>query len=296
MMIALLLLVAGPLLAVSAFLVAETVATAARQREASLRLLSRYAPRRSAFERAVERHRFTAPLARLALRLQPKTDVDAIARELRAAGLAPRISVEDFLAGRVAVTAVAAGLGALLGSSVLLRAVVLALALGALGYLAPALIVRMLARRRRARIAPALPDALDLLCVCVEAGLGLEAAIQKVTAELHGPLADELDRTLAEIRIGVSRQRALESLVARANVPELSTVVRAILLADRQGSPLGRTLTVQAREVRARRQVAAEDDANKTPVKMLIPTVLLIFPALFVVVVGPAVLTLANSL
>ncbi len=296
-MIALLLLVAGPSLALSAFLVAEAVTEPGRAREALLRRVSRYGPRPATRAHATRLRRLTAPLARLALLLGPRTNVDSVARELRAAGLAPRTSVEDVLAARVAASALGLGAGALIGASVgTARGIVAAAALAVIGYLAVGVPVRLLARRRRARISPALPDALDLLCVCVEAGLGLDAALQKVTAELDGPLADEFELTLAEIRIGVARQQALENLVARTNVPELAVVVNAILLADRQGSPLGRTLTIQAAESRTRRQIAAENEANKAPVKMLFPTVLLIFPALFIVVLGPALLTIADSL
>jgi tight adherence protein C len=297
-MIALLLLVAGPSLALSAFLVAEAVTEPGRAREALLRRVSRYGPRPATRASANTRlRRLTAPLARLALLLAPRTNVDSVARELRAAGLAPRTSVDDVLAARVAASALGLGAGALIGTSVgTARGIVAAAALAVLGYLSVSVPLRLLARRRRARIAPALPDALDLLCVCVEAGLGLDAALQKVTAELHGPLADEFELTLAEMRIGVARQQALENLVARTNVPELAVVVNAILLADRQGSPLGRTLTIQAAESRTRRQIAAENEANKAPVKMLFPTALLIFPALFIVVLGPALLTIADSL
>jgi tight adherence protein C len=206
------------------------------------------------------------------------------------------VSVESFLAVRVAATAVGAGAGALEAISAdPFAGGVLAAALAGLGYLGPAFLIRLLARKRRARIGPALPDALDLLCVCIQAGLGLEAAIKKLTEEMDGPLADELELVLGEIRIGVSRQEALEKLAARANVPELTVVVRALVLAERQGSSLGRTLAVQAAEARERRRVAAEDEANKAPVKMLFPTALFLFPALFVVVLGPALLTIGDS-
>jgi tight adherence protein C len=297
-MTALLLLVALPSIAVSAFLVAEAVSGPAREREAALRRVARYGRSgvgaRGGSDLLL---RVAAALARVAVRVDPRTDAGAVAAELRAAGLSRRISVQTFLAARVGATAFGAAVGLLLAlphESV--RGVVVAAALAGVGYVAPALVVRSAVRRRRQEIGPALPDALDLLCVCVQAGLGIDASIQKLVEHSHGPLADEFELMLAEMRIGESRHDALRKLAERADVPELSAVVRAILHADQQGTPLSRVLAVQATEVRTKRQLAAENDANKTPVKMLFPTMMFIFPALFVVVLGPALLTIAHSL
>jgi tight adherence protein C len=295
--LALLLLCGGPCLAVSAFYIAQTVSAEEREREASLRRVTRYG-RESGSRRSSRRIRDPQTvLADLARRSPLRVDDDSIALLLRSAGIGNRISVDEFLAIRIAAAMIGGGLGVLVAlAESPLRLVVYGPALGAIGYLLPVFVAKKKAQRRRAEIAPALPDALDLVCVCVEAGLSLEGAIQKLVEELHGPLADELDFALGEIRVGMPRHDALQKLAERIDVPELTAVVRAIVLAERHGTPLARTLRVQAAEARDRRQVQAEDDANKAPVKMLFPTVFLIFPALFLAVLGPALLTIARSL
>lgn len=293
---ALVLLVSGPLLAVAAYLVTGTVSVARVERDASLRRALRYGGS-SRDRRTGGRAALVDRLARLALRSRPGTDVDKLARQMRAAGLAERFTVHEFLAVRVATTAVGIGLGALFAiSSNVGRGVVVAVALGAVGYAAPALVLTALARKRRRQVAPALPDALDLIAVCVEAGLGLDASIQQLTEQTTGPLADELELALSEMRVGASRQEALENLAERVDVPELTRAVRSIAQAEQHGASLGRTLGILAEEAREKRQVVAETEANKAPVKMLFPTVGFIFPALFFVVLGPALITIYSSL
>jgi tight adherence protein C len=295
-MSALLVLVAGPLFAVAAYLVTGALGAERLERDASLRRALRYGtrpgmPSRRRPASLVDR------LAAVVLRFRPGTRADDVARRLRAAGLAHRITVEGFLAVRVGATAAGLGLGVLLAFSAGLgRGIVLVAALGSLGYVAPAVVVSARARSRRRKLAPALPDALDLIAVCVEAGLGLDAAIQQLTERMSGPLADELDFTLSEMRVGASRQEALHNLAERVDVPELTKAVRSIAQAEQHGSALGRTLGVLAYEAREKRQVTAEGEANKAPVKMLFPTVGFIFPALFVVVLGPALLTIYQTL
>jgi tight adherence protein C len=295
-MSALVLLVAGPLLALAAYLVTGSLSAERVERDASLRRAMRYG-RTGPAGGGRRRTALVDVLAHLALRVRPGTNTDDLARRLRAAGLGQRLTVSGFLALRVVSTALALGLGALIAlSSSVGRAFVAVVALGALGYGAPILIVRVLARRRRRRVAPALPDALDLITVCVEAGLGLDAAIQQLTEQTSGPLADELDLALSEMRIGASRQEALRNLAERVDVPELTRAVRSIAQAEQHGSSLGRALGILAQEARQRRQIVAEGEANKAPVKMLFPTAAFIFPALFVVVLGPALITIYQSL
>lgn len=295
-MTALVLLVSGPLFAVAAYLLTGTVSVARVERDASLRRALRYGPI-ARDGRAGRRTAVVDRLAQLALRARPGTNVDQLARELRAAGVAERFTVHEFLAVRVATTAVGIGVGALYAiSSNVGRGLVVAIALGGLGYSAPALVVKSLARKRRRQIGPALPDALDLVAVCVEAGLGLDAAIQQLTDQTTGPLADELELALSEMRVGASRQEALQNLAERVDVPELTRAIRSIAQAEQHGASLGRTLGILADEAREKRQIVAETEANKAPVKMLFPTVGFIFPALFVVVLGPALITIYSSL
>ena len=139
-----------------------------------------------------------------------------------------------------------------------------------------------------------LPDALDLLAVSVEAGLGFDGAIAKLTEQSEGPLAEEFALTLSEMRIGESRSEALKKLSERAATPEIAAFVRAIVQADQFGISLGRILRVQAADTRLRRQAAAEERAMKAPIKMLFPLVMFIFPAMFIVILGPAFLNLGK--
>ncbi len=150
------------------------------------------------------------------------------------------------------------------------------------------------ASRRKAELVADLPDALDLLAVSVEAGLGFDAAVAKLTEHMNGPLSREFELALGEMRIGESRSEALKKLAERAGTPEVAGFVRAIVQADQLGTSLGRMLRVQAADTRLKRQAAAEERAMKAPIKMLFPTVLFIFPAMFIVVLGPAMLSLGK--
>ena len=147
---------------------------------------------------------------------------------------------------------------------------------------------------RQAAVAAELPDALDLLSVSVEAGLGFDGAVQKLTEHMEGPLIDEFNLALGEMRIGEGRQEALKKIAERSASPEMASFVRAIIQADQLGISLGRILKVQAGDTRLKRQLLAEEKAMKAPIKMLFPTVVFIFPAMFLVVLGPAFLNLSK--
>ena len=186
-------------------------------------------------------------------------------------------------------------LGIVIGSfSSVTGAVVFASILGAIGYIAPALVVTSRARKRQSKILSQLPDALDLLAVSVEAGLGFDGAVAKLTQYMDGPLSEEFDLALGQMRIGESRSDALKKLAERARTPEVSSFVRSIVQADQLGTSLGRILRVQATDTRLKRQAAAEERAMKAPIKMLFPTVAFIFPAMFIVILGPAMLSLGK--
>jgi len=157
-------------------------------------------------------------------------------------------------------------------------------------------VLSSITRRRRELISAALPDALDLLAVSVEAGLGFDAAIAKVTEKMQGALSEEFALTLNEIRIGESRIEALKKLAERTATPEVSAFTRSIIQADQFGISLGRILRVQATDSRLRRQAAAEERAMKAPIKMLFPTVMFIFPSMFLVTLGPAFLEILKVL
>ena len=165
---------------------------------------------------------------------------------------------------------------------------------GAGGFILPGVFVASRTRRRREELRIQLPDALDLLAVSVEAGLGFDGAVTKLTEHMDGALTDEFSVTLGEMRIGESRSEALKKLAERSAAPEVAAFCRAIVQADQLGISLGRILRVQATDTRLRRQAAAEEKAMKAPIKMLFPTVIFIFPAMFLVVLGPAMLNLTK--
>jgi len=231
--------------------------------------------------------------AKVVLRINPKTTIDGVAYRLVSAGLSRRISPTTFLALKGICPIVFALLGMLLASSLSpLMTFAMVVGLGALGFIGPDYVVNSKIRTRQERIRAQLPDALDLLAVSVEAGLGFDSAVSKLVDSLDGPLIDEFNLTLSEIRVGEARPEALRKLSERAGVAELSAFTRALIQADTLGISLGRILRVQAADARDRRQAMAEERAMKAPIKMLFPTVLFIFPSMFIVTIGPAFLSL----
>ena len=287
-----------------AVFLASDVATAdARERRGSVRRAASYG-RRAAVGRVREplRERTLDPLkqrlAEAALRLTPKATVESVTFRLLSAGLGRRVSPTGFLAAKAVLALAGLFFGGLLGGAAggAGTAIGFAVVFGGGGFVAPDFVVGSRARRRRERMRAELPDALDLLAVSVEAGLGFDGAIAKLTEQSDGPLAEEFALTLSEMRIGESRSEALKKLADRAATPEIAAFVRAIMQADQFGISLGRILRVQATDTRLRRQSAAEERAMKAPIKMLFPTVAFIFPALFLVILGPAFLSLSQLL
>jgi tight adherence protein C len=291
----LLLFLAFLCLAGAVFLIGEVATLPSRERDRSIRRASNYGFIRisSPLDAKRFRERAMEPLresvARWVLKVNPRTSMESISMRLLGAGLGRRISPTSFLAAKGVFAAMGALLGVVFSSMAgSATGLVFTLALAAGGFIAPDYFVTLKARARRERIKGDLPDALDLLAVSVEAGLGFDGAIAKITEHMEGPLADEFGLTLGEMRIGESRQDALKRMSERVDAPELSSFTRSIIQADQLGTSLGRILRVQAADSRLRRQAAAEEKAMKAPIKMLFPTVLFIFPAIFLVILGPA--------
>ena len=170
------------------------------------------------------------------------------------------------------------------------------LAFPALGYCLPDFILGWVASRRRALIRKRLPDAIDLLCVSVEAGVGFDGALQKVAEKLPGPLSEELQVYLREVNLGATRAEALQHLANRVGLPELRAFAAAIIQAEQLGTGLARALRVQSEEMRRRQKQRAEELAMQAPVKLVFPLVFCIFPSLLVIILGPAALHILGAL
>jgi len=175
------------------------------------------------------------------------------------------------------------------------RMIATALLFAGIGFFGPdAWLARLIDDRKRG-ISRSLPDILDMLTISVEAGLGFDSAIGKVVKNFRGALAQEFFRWLQEVQLGRSRKEAWRDLAARISIPEVNSFVLAILQADTFGISIGNVLRVQSEEMRVRRRQRAEEAAMKTPVKVVFPLVLCIFPALMIVILGPAGIKIAQS-
>jgi tight adherence protein C len=168
-----------------------------------------------------------------------------------------------------------------------------------LGYYAPNIFITNAAQKRRESVMGAFPDALDLLLICVESGMSIEAAIQKVSQEIGGSsieLAEELTLLTAEISYLPERRQAYEGLARRTNHPGIKSVTTAMIQAERYGTPLGSALRVMAKENRDMRLATAEKKASQLPAKLTVPMILFFLPVLFIVILGPAVMTVMDMM
>jgi tight adherence protein C len=174
-------------------------------------------------------------------------------------------------------------------------ALLLLLVGGAVGFLAPEFWLGRKIRARSMAMTLQLPDALDLLTISVEAGLGFDAALAKVVEKMEGPLVDEFRQALAEVRMGRSRRDALRDVASRADAQPVSNFIGAIVQAEQLGVPIAKVLQIQSNQLRIERRQRAEEAAAKAPVKMLFPMVGCIFPTIFIVILGPAIVTVMGG-
>jgi tight adherence protein C len=234
----------------------------------------------------------------LTRRLTPSDAGDRIRQKLDLAGNPPGMTVE-----RVNGLKVIGFGGALVASLVLSMVMGLSMVITMVfvigaslaGYMAPNLYLYQRAYDRADKLRRALPDAIDLLTISVESGLGFDAAVSQVARNTEGPLADEFARMLQEMQIGLSRTDALRSLAERTNLPDLRAFVSAMVQADAFGIPIGQVLRVQSSEIRVKRRQWAEEAAQKVPVKILVPLIFCILPCLFIAVLGPAGISIFGS-
>lgn len=232
----------------------------------------------------------------LALRLSPSGVAASLQRRLDIAGNSPYWTADRILAAKGLALLAGAVFGVLAGLHSAGLAIVYAAVGGTFGFFLPDILLYNAGIKRQAKIVSALPDALDMLTICVEAGLGFDSALAQVARNTRGPLAEEFARALQEMQIGLSRVQALRGMVARTTVPELRAFVSSLVQASELGIPTARVLREQAAEMRVRRRQRAEEKAQQVPVKIMIPLISCLFPALFVVIIGPGIISIAHSL
>lgn len=230
----------------------------------------------------------------LATRLSPTGTGSRLARSLDRAGNPAAWTVERLM-GAKGLCMLIFVVVALLIMGFSLPGLLVAVAAGAAGFWLPDLLVYNAGVKRQTELSRGLADALDMLTVCVEAGQGFDAAILQVARSVTGPIAGEFARVLSEIQIGKSRAEAFASLGERTSAPEVQTFVSTLVQADRLGLPVGVVLREQTKEMRVVRRQKAEEKAQKVTVKILFPLLLCIFPALFIVIIGPGAIQIMTS-
>lgn len=248
--------------------------------------------------------RIVYPVARrlgeLALRFTPQNALDDTARKIELAGNPRGLEPTIFWASRF---------GAAIGIAVLLlfifsigsidwswgRKLLIVIIFSLLGFYVPELLLKSRIRRRQDEVRKALPDALDLLTICVEAGLGFDGAMAKVNEKWDNELALAFSRVLREIQLGKLRREALRNMADRIGIPEMTSFVAAIIQSEQLGVSMAKVLRIQSEQMRIKRRQAAEEKAQQAPIKMLFPMGLLIFPSLLILLLGPAGVQLMTS-
>jgi tight adherence protein C len=231
---------------------------------------------------------------RLAFRLSPTGASDGMTRKLDLAGNPGGWTADKIMGYKGAGLLAGAVVGAVIGG-ISLKGALFAAAGAAAGFYLPNLLLMNLGQKRQEELRRGLADSLDMMTVCVEAGQGFDAALLQVAKSVDGPVAGEFARVLSEIQIGKSRGEAFSSLGARTTVPEVKNFVSALVQADRLGLPIASVLREQSTQMRLVRRQRAEEKAQKVPVKILFPMLLFIFPALFIVIIGPGAIKIVDA-
>jgi len=248
--------------------------------------------------------RVVYPLARkfgeIAIRFTPQNAIQDTAHKLELAGNPRGIDPTIFWASRFIGAAVFGGLLVFIfsiGGSTWpwSRKIIIIALFVALGFYLPNLLLTSKIQRRQKEIRRAMPDALDLLTICVEAGLGFDGAMQKVYEKWDNELGRGFGRVIREIQLGKLRREALRDMAERMGIPEMTSFVAAVIQSEQLGVSMAKVLRIQSDQMRIKRRQLAEEEAHKAPIKMLIPMALLIFPSICIVLMTPAVLMLARS-
>lgn len=241
---------------------------------------------------------FLRTLGSFITRFTPQSTLDRTTRQLELAGSPRNMTAAEFWAIRGIVTVVLAGLFLLMMvrfNAAPNRRLLYTLIFAVIGFYLPQLYLGSLISRRRDAIIKKLPDALDLMTICVDAGLTFDGAMAKVDEKWNDALAREFGRVVYEMQLGKSRRQALRDMTGRMDVPELASFVASILQADQLGVSIGKVLRIQSEQMRIRRRQRAEEKAQQAPIKMLFPLVFLIFPSMFIVLLGPAAFSLIRN-
>jgi len=239
-------------------------------------------------------------LGEIAIRFTPQNALQSLARKLELAGSPARLDPTMILAMQFIAMAIFGGLVALVftvGATKwpLGRIILASLAFGLLGFFFPQLWLSSKIAKRQKDIRKAMPDALDLLTICVEAGLGFDAAMSKVSEKWETDLSLAFARVIQEIQLGKLRREALRDMADRIGLAEMTSFVAAEIQSEQLGVSLAKVLRIQSDQMRVKRRQLAEDEAHKAPIKMLIPMGLLIFPSLMIVLLTPAALRIFKS-
>jgi len=239
-------------------------------------------------------------LGEIAIRFTPQNALQSLARKLELAGSPARLDPTMILAMQFIAMAIFGGLVALVftvGATKwpLGRIILASLAFGLLGFFFPQLWLSSKIAKRQKDIRKAMPDALDLLTICVEAGLGFDAAMSKVSEKWETDLSLAFARVIQEIQLGKLRREALRDMADRIGLAEMTSFVAAVIQSEQLGVSLAKVLRIQSDQMRVKRRQLAEDEAHKAPIKMLIPMGLLIFPSLMIVLLTPAALRIFKS-
>ena len=226
------------------------------------------------------------------VRFTPQKTLESTTRLLELAGNPRNMRAAEFIVVRGVFTIFFAALVFLmmsrLGSAEIGKRLLYTLGAAVLGWFLPFMLLRSMVDRRKDAIMKKLPDALDLMTICVDAGLTFNAAMQKVDEKWDDPLANEFGRVIHEMQLGKSRRQSLRDMSDRMDVPDVTSFIAAVLQADQLGVGIGKILRIQSEQMRVRRRQRAEEKAQQAPVKMLFPMIFLIFPSIFVVLLGPA--------
>ncbi len=232
-------------------------------------------------------------ISKIILKITPKEFKSAFEKKVIKAGSPFNLSMKDWINMQVIIVVilpfVTAGIGYYLGFDI--RSIVfIGIIEICLGLLFPNLVLNKQMAQRQKKILNSLPDVLDLLTVSVEAGLGFDGALAKVIDKMPGPVADEFENVLQEMKVGKQKRDALKDMAERVGIHDLTTFVGSIIQADQLGVSIGNVLRLQSEQMREKRRQRAKEKAMKAPVKMLIPMVLFIFPTIFSVLIGPVII------